>query len=247
MSAKWALVSYLSEWPGVAAGERGRCPHCWHTVCFLSVGNDVPDFLKVYDTPRDDTYPDPPKVVVFCRCPACDQIVIQLGQEEAEDLDSRYPYPGVRFQKKRMHDLWPQTEHRPVPDEVPKPIAADYLEASKILRLSPKSSAALSRRCLQAMLTDQGYTQHNLVQQIQAAMPSLPKHLQRIDQVREFGNFAAHAAQDRATGEIIDVEPEAAEWMLTLLERCFVHFYVDPAEAAEHDKLLASMKARKSS
>lgn len=238
-------MGYLSEWHGKSPGERGCCPHCWHSVCFLSVGKDVPDFLKIDDTPREDCFPEPSRVLVLCRCPACNEIIVQLGQEVEEDRDSRYSYPGVRFQKKRLYELWPQTTRRPVPEQVPTAIAADYLEASLVLRLSPKSSAALSRRCLQAMLHDQGFTQHNLVHQIQEALPSLPKHLQRIDQVREFGNFAAHVAQDRATGEIIEVEPEAAEWMLTLLDRCFTHFYVEPAEAVEHDKLLESMKNRK--
>src|SRR5262249_50711768 len=45
----------------------------------------------------------------------------------------------------------------PVSPEVPKPIAADYVEACQVLPLSAKASAALARRCLQAMLHAHGY------------------------------------------------------------------------------------------
>ena len=46
--------------------------------------------------------------------------------------------------------------------EVPKPIAADYVEACQVLPLSAKASAALARRCLQAMLHAHGYKDKDL-------------------------------------------------------------------------------------
>jgi hypothetical protein len=44
----------------------------------------------------------------------------------------------------------------PAPIEVPKEFADDYNEACLILEDSPKSSAALSRRCLQHILREKG-------------------------------------------------------------------------------------------
>jgi len=45
----------------------------------------------------------------------------------------------------------------PVSPEVRKTIAVDYVEACQVLPLSAKASAALARRCLQAMLHAHGY------------------------------------------------------------------------------------------
>lgn len=50
----------------------------------------------------------------------------------------------------------PLNVSRPVPKEVPPHIAADYSEAAIVLRLSPKASAALSRRCLQTVQREAG-------------------------------------------------------------------------------------------
>jgi uncharacterized protein DUF4145 len=117
----------------------------------------------------------------------------------------------------------------PVPPEVPKGIAADYVEACQVLPLSAKASAALSRRCLQGMLNDKGYKGSNLAKQIdQLLKPGvLPKHIhETVDVIRNFGNFSAHPINDKTSLQIIDVDPEEAEWCLEILEALFDHFYV---------------------
>src|SRR5947209_2335178 len=50
----------------------------------------------------------------------------------------------------------------PTPREVPKEISTDYDEACQVLPVSPKASAALVRRCLQAMLHAHGYKDKDL-------------------------------------------------------------------------------------
>jgi hypothetical protein len=50
--------------------------------------------------------------------------------------------------------------------------------------------------------------------------------------IRNFGNFAAHPNENKATLEIIDVEPSEAEWCLETIEELFEHFYVAPAVVA---------------
>jgi hypothetical protein len=46
----------------------------------------------------------------------------------------------------------PPTADRPVPSDVPVDVADDYREAALTLVLSPKASAAISRRCLQNVI-----------------------------------------------------------------------------------------------
>ncbi|CAG1008690.1 hypothetical protein ANAEL_03706 [Anaerolineales bacterium] len=121
----------------------------------------------------------------------------------------------------------------PCPPEVPTHIASDYSESCLVLSVSPKASAALSRRCLQNLLRDVARIKHgNLADEIQETIDSkqLPTHIiQVIDAVRQIGNFAAHPVKSKNTGEILPVEPHEAEWNLDVLESLFDFYYVQPA------------------
>jgi hypothetical protein len=166
------------------------------------------------------------------KCPACKQETIRLlqrnsppGNAEAHLLLDFIAYPRT-------------TQRKPTPQEVPNDIKEDYEEACMVLPLSNKASAALSRRCLQAMLRSQGYAQRDLAQQIDALLGELdpfkaiPTALREtVDVVRNFGNFSAHPVTDETTLQVIDVEPEEAEWCLEILEDMFDHYYVKPAQA----------------
>lgn len=138
----------------------------------------------------------------------------------------------------------------PPPAEVPTAIAADYAEANEVLKISPKASAALARRCLQGVLSAHGYSGRDLVRQIEAALKendaskSLPSSIRdNIDAIRNFGNFSAHPVNDTTTLQIVDVEEGEAEWCLEILLDMFDHYYVSPAKAAERRAALASKLA----
>jgi len=128
----------------------------------------------------------------------------------------------------------PFTSSRPpVPSEVETIFASDYNEACLILTLSPKASAALSRRCLQNILREKaGVKKGDLANEIQQTIDSksLPSHLsESIDAIRNIGNFAAHPLKSTSTGEIIDVEVGEAEWLLDVKEALFDFYFVQPA------------------
>jgi len=101
-----------------------------------------------------------------------------------------------------------------------------------VLGVSPKASAAISRRILQDMLRDPcGCEQRNLSDQVTAylAKPGVPSHLaEQLHALREVGNFAAHTQKDTNTGAVLDVEPGEAEWLLDALEALFDHVFVKP-------------------
>ncbi|BCL36625.1 hypothetical protein NSMS1_30720 [Nostoc sp. MS1] len=60
----------------------------------------------------------------------------------------------------------------------------------------------------------------------------LPSYLvEEIHSVRKLGNLAAHPAKSISTGEIVDVEPEEAEWLLNILEGLFDFYFVQPAKS----------------
>jgi len=155
---------------------------------------------------------------------------------------NQYPHPhdgfGVNYGNVVSTTMfYPKANSRPVPSEVPKPIAEDYVEASLVLSDSLKASAALSRRCLQNLLLDAAGAKKgdDLSKQIQAVIDSgkLPSHIEHdIDAIRAIGNFAAHPNKDTNTGQILEVETDEAEWNLEVLESLFDYYYVQPAKAA---------------
>ncbi|MCA8321932.1 DUF4145 domain-containing protein [Burkholderia cepacia] len=160
-------------------------------------------------------------------CPACKQAIIYLQAEK---------HPGVLSDE----DLLPflvfpaSTTRGPVPAEVPADIAEDYHEACAVIAHSPKASAALSRRCLQAVLRGNGYAHRDLAPAIDAALAAnqLPSAIaENLDAIRAIGNFAAHPMKDTNTGEILPVEPHEAEWNLDVLEQLFDFYYVQPIRA----------------
>lgn len=198
-----------------------KCPHCTTSIHGGWAGNTIASGYGVATTWR----------VRYMVCPECKGEILQLGQ--AEHLPNKIVQPS------EWSLIYPRGSSRgPVPSDVPKPIADDYDEAALALALSPKASAALSRRCLQSVLRQAGYTQKDLAKQIEAALAepdtrkALPTGVHTIlDAVRNFGNFSAHAINDQTTLQVIDVDDHEAEYCLDILDAVFDHYYVRPAEA----------------
>jgi hypothetical protein len=107
---------------------------------------------------------------------------------------------------------------------------------------SPEASAALSRRALQNLLREKGGVKRaTLFAEIEEVIASgnLPSSLsEMLHAVRETGNFAAHPIKNITTGEIIDVEPEEAEWNLDTLEALFEFYFVRAARTAAKQAVL---------
>ncbi|MDN8065922.1 DUF4145 domain-containing protein [Burkholderia vietnamiensis] len=161
--------------------------------------------------------------VVYMTCPACSDAIIYIHGKAAEEVGPLLAYPKT-------------TGRSPAPNEVPGHIAEDYHEACAVVESSPKASAALSRRCLQLILRENGFAQKDLAPAIQALLDSktLPSALaDNVDAIRNIGNFAAHPMKDTSSGQILPVEPHEAEWNLDVLEELFDFFYVQPEKARQ--------------
>ena len=191
-----------------------KCPHClvafhgsWHET---DLGTDADGRWTLHHT----------------ECPTCERLVMVLNEFSVGK--------GKPSRLRRETIVRPRISARePLSPDVPDTIKKDYLEACLVLNDSPKASAALSRRCLQHLLREKaGIKRGNLADEIQQVLDAkiLPPQLaEDIDGVRNVGNFAAHPEKSTKTGEIIDVEPGEAEWLLTTLEGLFDFFYVQPA------------------
>ena len=159
-------------------------------------------------------------------CPVCGFIILAIPTLISPDKDQRAG-PGI---------VYPYGATRPVPSEVKtadSAVAADFSEAVAVLPHSRKASAALSRRCLQHVLsTVGGAKKRDLADQIDEVLPNLPQQIgHNVDAIRHVGNFAAHPLKSTNTGQIVDVEDGEAEWLLDVLEDLFEFYYVAPAKA----------------
>jgi hypothetical protein len=215
-----------------------KCPYCgihfldnWLSGIFFRDKKIIPSPSSPSDDPQyrwDYRFAE-------CPDPQCGGMTIQI----------RTQWPNGPREWSQIQPLG--ANRGPVPKEVPEQIAGDYVEACNVLPTSAKASAALSRRCLQHILRDHGYKKGlagdiDLLLNETDPSKALPMRLRKtIDAIRNFGNFAAHPNQNRATLEIIDVEPHEAEWCLEVIEELFDHFYVGPAVAA---KKMAALNAK---
>jgi uncharacterized protein DUF4145 len=196
-----------------------KCPNCHNSF--------HPDFQKkeVGYCGRNESYGYYWNVYHH-ECPACHKPIIFLAYEK--DFGT-----GRMGQDAKHWLIFPKGGSRlPAPPEVPVDIASDYNEATLILFDSPTASAALSRRCLQQLLSERGVTQSdNLSRAIDDALASgVPTHIaENLDAIRNVGNFAAHPQKSLHSGEILPVEPHEAEWNLEVLEMLFDFYYVQPA------------------
>ena len=94
-------------------------------------------------------------------------------------------------------------------------------------------------------MADQGFKQNTLNDQIEEAIEKLPTNLaENLDAIRVVGNYAAHEMKYKATGLIVGVEPQEADWNLDVLEELFDHFYVQPKKAAAK-RLILEQKLKK--
>lgn len=206
------------------AGDTGTCPHCRTGVRFERVS------LDGFGVVSQVIVRIPSQAWIelhLSGCPVCGKGVVELGRI-GEATGGSNGGPGV---------IYPRGAGRPIAAEVSLAapgLAADFAEAVAVLPTSRKASAALSRRCLQFVLTTAGgVKKRDLADQIGEVLRKLPPQIaENVDAIRHVGNFAAHPMKSTNSGEIVDVEDGEAEWLLDVLEELFDFYYVGPAKAA---------------
>lgn len=216
-----------------------KCPYCLENFHENWIYFEYPDTLQPLEYASFLKEDDKLISLRHCYCPSCKKLIIQIGSIKIAVIESmKRTLTSIQPQNISRYYKWftvkPKSISRaPLPNEVPKEFAADYIEACLVLYESPKASAALSRRCLQYLLIEKAEAKgDNLSKQIQYVLDSkdLPSYLSDgLDAVRNIGNFAAHAIKNHNTGEIAEVEPGEAEWNLNILEELFDFYFVRPS------------------
>jgi len=204
-----------------------KCPHC-------NVGFHFEEFRVwtfKYDTPKSEAITGFDVVCTFC--PECEKMIVLMRDGLFNSSEGEY---GREWLTDICSEelLYPKGATRPVEKQVPGGFAEDYREATAILAMSPKASAAMSRRLLQQLLREVcGITHQNLAQEIEEfiSRPGIPSYLSdAVDAVRNVGNFAAHPLKDTSTGSIVEVEIGEADWLLDVIDAMFDYLFVQPSK-----------------
>lgn len=157
--------------------------------------------------------PDDRIHVSFFACPNCENTTIK--------------FLGIGSQFKNRYLLFnPDSPAKVMPKYIPHPIIQDYEEACKIVNLSPKASATLSRRCLQGMIRDYWkISKGTLVEEIKFIESKVdPETKDVLHSLRKLGNIGAHPEKD--INLIVDIEPDEAQQLILFLEYLFEEWYI---------------------
>lgn len=212
-----------------------KCPHCDTYI--------HPEFDSTWRPVEYRTKEEFGFKIYYSLCPACDSALVEL---EEGDLVVKQGYDGewIKDIGSALNRalIYPVLSKRSVDPSVPDQLASDFKEACMVMNLSPKASAALSRRILQQILQEKfGIKKRNLASEIEefVSLESIPAYLaEAVDAIRQVGNFAAHAAKNVHSGEIVDVEPGEAEWLLDVIDSLFDFTYIQPQRlSAMKDRL----------
>jgi hypothetical protein len=216
------------------------CPHCsvkvqnnWYTTNAYDIIDYVINKEKKITEKRGSC-------IYYSSCKSCDKLTVRLvygslvyeqhlrGHKISHALTDTFIYPQVKSQISN--------------ESIPVNFLNDFNEAVKVLPISPKSSAALTRRILQGIFRDHySISERTLDAEINKFinLSHIPSHLtDAVDAVRTIGNIAAHPTKDNNTGAIVDVEPGEAEWLIEVIEALFDFTFIQPKKLEERREQL---------
>ena len=163
---------------------------------------------------------------VVCPNPECRRFSLSASLHGLEVAGNR-SYTGKHL---KTWTLVPPSNARTFPIALPPQILEDYHEACLTIELSPKVSAALSRRCLSEMLRDYWQVQPGSLsdefRQIKGTAD--PLTWEAIESIRKRGMIGIR--MEREGAEILDTEPGEAKLLIGLIETLVQDWYVAQAE-----------------
>ena len=138
------------------------------------------------------------------------------------------------------------TTASPLSEYAPESAVEDYNEAYLIAGLSPKASATLARRALQAMVREffQVYGLRTLHAELAAIKDQCdPDLYEAMMAVKSIGNIGAHPDQD--INLIVEVEPGEPQALLDLIHLLDAEWYVARAERVARIAKVQALAAAK--
>ena len=188
--------------------------------------------------------------LISIACLNCKELTLKADLATTINVDGDFSIRELEDTIKSW-PLMPDSRAKPQPEYIPKNIREEYEEACKVADLSPKASAVLARKCLEAMIKDfckikGSKNLATMINEIENKATDIQgiteESIEAIDHIRKQGNIAAHIKQP--TNELIDdISKEDADLLIELLEMLFQEWYIASYKRKE---MLSEIKKRKS-
>lgn len=212
------------------------CPYCNHPTTITDPNRfDNWEHIRIEQSDKGDIGFN--IIVITCPNSKCKKLYLKAS------LTSAY-YEYSRWKQGKDLQNWqllPESSAKVLPDYIPPAIKEDYYESCRISNLSPKASAALSRRCLQGMIRDfwkiKKDTLKKEVDELESKVD--PLIWEAIDSVRSVGNIGAHMEKD--IDLIIEVDSKEAKLLIELIEQLIDDWYVERHEKEHRLKNIKEM------
>ena len=162
------------------------------------------------------------------QCLGCSQLQVNLTLVRANSGSAqRFPFK-----------VYPRTQNRPpkVFNHLPDEVESAYHQAYALVPIHAGAAGAYGRRALEVILDGMGYGAPTLFKSIALARAEddrdrrLPRRLlDRLNYIKEVGNFALHVRRD---GELAIIEMSAVEVeaCLTIIEDLMTFVFEEPGE-----------------
>ncbi|SOC43606.1 DUF4145 domain-containing protein [Salinicoccus kekensis] len=203
-----------------------KCPFCDHAVAetpdtfrqnYINFYDAIDTLYTIHGTREESDYDIR---INKLRCSHCDRTSYDVGGVHGEYTHIQLP-------------IHPLSKAKQLPEYIPAVLREDYEEAYRIVHLSPKASATLSRRCLQGMIRDffeiSKTSLHDEIKAIEGLISEDQNSV--LHSLRKIGNVGAHLEKD--VNLILDVTVEDAGKLLLVLEYFFKEWYVSKHETQE--------------
>ncbi len=159
---------------------------------------------------------------MVCPNPSCNRFSLDVSLHLLT-VSGRRAYTGKHL---KTWSLVPSSRAKTFPVPIPEHILEDYREACLVAEASPKSSAALARRCLSGMLRDfwrvQPGSLNDEFRQVKGTAD--PLTWEAIESVRAVGLIGSRMENQGA--EIGNAEPGEPKLLIGLIETLIQDWYV---------------------
>ncbi|WP_259698357.1 DUF4145 domain-containing protein [Pseudomonas fluorescens] len=218
-----------------------ECPYCG-SKAVVREGQDLQKYRFEFDMDNRHGYQALNSLVVVCPNADCREYTLNVS---ICDHRQTGPSQWSDMPPKQKWRLCPQSTAKVFPNYIPDLIRADYEEACLIVDLSPKASATLARRCLQAMIRDfWNAAGKNLFEEIDKIKDQVdPETWDAMDSLRKLGNIGAHMEKDISL--IVEVDQDEAVLLISLIETLFSEWYIHRYERLQRMAKIKAVAAQK--
>jgi len=175
----------------------------------------------------------------------------EITKNDLFDFFSANPEES-RFKAERKMFIRPLCSAKPAPKEIDdEEIMQDFNEAAMILEVSPRASAALSRKCLKKLLQKKApllnpekLKLQDLLSYMTESAALSTELITLLHYVIEMNNFNVNPMKNEYPALITDVTKEEAKLNLDVLLGLFDIYYVNPAKnSAIKERLEEKLKS----